>query len=583
MSTAEIQKTPLRGIIVVFLAFVLLHAATIFSGLTPVHDGFLSDTDAYMRVLRVESLVNGQDWYDSSVPRMNAPYGDVLHWTRPLDVLIIATALPFHYLADMDWHKAIFWGGSLLPPVMHILFGLSMVWMARPYLMRGTGTLLFLMVCMQPVVLLYNMAGRPDHQTLMMISAAMLMGHLLRLIRWPVDPLRTGFHAGLWAGFGLWVGLEFQFSFGIIVATLGLLWLWRGDDRLLQFLETLSLGFFLMVGAAVWIERGSAWNMVRELDKISLSQLIAATLNCALWGLVAWSAGGRGWLRRFLSLGALGALALCGISLLAPELLRGPGGDIDPRVAKEFVNNAAEMRPLWPKDMNGAGLLLLFIGAPLSGLVMWAIFLFKKDRTAGLVLAVYAAFFSALAVLHARFAQFAVPFGVVLQLSMLNGIEERFKPLTRFFIITLGLVGTLQLGAILVVLAPEPPPDHVNCRPSAVVDFLNRQPEGIIMADLNFGPQLLYFTKHSVVSGPYHRNRDGILDSIDFFSKPPSREAREIARKRGLTYVLACADRDADEGSLVNLLAKDQPPAWLKPMKIEESGGFHLYKVDLSH
>ncbi len=68
-------------------------------GATGVSDGWLHTgdvaalyPDGYMRLNRVTQLYLTGDWYDSGIRRSNAPYGEVLHWTRPLDLLLLAGA-----------------------------------------------------------------------------------------------------------------------------------------------------------------------------------------------------------------------------------------------------------------------------------------------------------------------------------------------------------------------------------------------------------------------------------------------------------------------------------------------------------
>ena len=51
--------------------------------------GGLHDTDSYTRLNRVLHLYSTGDWYDRRFPRSNAPYGEVVHWTRPLDVILM--------------------------------------------------------------------------------------------------------------------------------------------------------------------------------------------------------------------------------------------------------------------------------------------------------------------------------------------------------------------------------------------------------------------------------------------------------------------------------------------------------------
>ena len=96
-----------------------------------VFRGELFDSDSYMRLVRVRNLMAGGDWHDRTIPRANAPYGHSLHWTRPLDVLLVAGATmltPILGTAN-GLHQAGVW----LSPLLHLetlsaLFG----WRQRP-------------------------------------------------------------------------------------------------------------------------------------------------------------------------------------------------------------------------------------------------------------------------------------------------------------------------------------------------------------------------------------------------------------------------------------------------------------------
>ena len=71
--------------------------------------GELADTDCYTRLNRVVQLHETGKWYDPNSPRSNAPFGENLHWTRPLDVLLLTGAWLATPLADFK--TACFGGG----------------------------------------------------------------------------------------------------------------------------------------------------------------------------------------------------------------------------------------------------------------------------------------------------------------------------------------------------------------------------------------------------------------------------------------------------------------------------------------
>jgi hypothetical protein len=83
-------------------------------------EGRLLDTDPYVRTLRVEELRRTGDWFATDISRLNAPYGLSMHWTRPLDLLILGPALVAERVADADPRRAIFWSGALSAPAQKI-------------------------------------------------------------------------------------------------------------------------------------------------------------------------------------------------------------------------------------------------------------------------------------------------------------------------------------------------------------------------------------------------------------------------------------------------------------------------------
>ncbi|HIJ46146.1 MAG TPA: hypothetical protein HPP50_08345, partial [Rhodospirillaceae bacterium] len=74
----------LRWPVVAVAGFVVfIHAVWLLAGDGAVNHGGLADGDSYLRLLRVTRLVETGDWFDSGFPRINAPFGGSLHWTRP--------------------------------------------------------------------------------------------------------------------------------------------------------------------------------------------------------------------------------------------------------------------------------------------------------------------------------------------------------------------------------------------------------------------------------------------------------------------------------------------------------------------
>jgi len=105
-----------RRLVIVGLSAVVPAVLTLAyaAGLMPLRRGDLADSDCYMRLVRVRQLWTTGRWYDSTIPRSNVPYGEELHWTRPLDLLLLLGAAPASLV--VGFNEALFgWGVAVSP------------------------------------------------------------------------------------------------------------------------------------------------------------------------------------------------------------------------------------------------------------------------------------------------------------------------------------------------------------------------------------------------------------------------------------------------------------------------------------
>lgn len=78
----------------------------------------LLTADDQMRIARVLDLVQGRNgWFDNDLHWSNTPFGTSLHWTRPLDALVILLAAPFALF--VAWNEAVRIGGFVSSPVLY--------------------------------------------------------------------------------------------------------------------------------------------------------------------------------------------------------------------------------------------------------------------------------------------------------------------------------------------------------------------------------------------------------------------------------------------------------------------------------
>ncbi len=116
-----------------------------------------------------------------------------------------------------------------------------------------------------------------------------------------------------------------------------------------------------------------------------------------------------------------------------------------------------------------------------------------------------------------------------------------------------------------------------------------------IMAFTDFGPEILYRTRHSVFSIPNHRLQPGYTDTFRTMAATRDDDARAIVARRDVDLILLCQSRSlsnyfrrgieappADQSIFRERLLRGQIPDWLRPMALPDSlgDGFLLLEVD---
>jgi hypothetical protein len=110
-----------------------------------------------------------------------------------------------------------------------------------------------------------------------------------------------------------------------------------------------------------------------------------------------------------------------------------------------------------------------------------------------------------------------------------------------------------------------------------------------VLALIDFGPELLYRTPHSVLAIPNHRLQRGFATGYRVMSASNFAEAERGLRAAGVDLVLICPDSaeswfyETDESAqtLNEALRDDDPPAFLRPLALPAplSEQFKLFAV----
>jgi hypothetical protein len=597
-----------------FVLWVLVQVVVLAAGASLVLEGGLIGTDGYMRLVRVELLQETGAWFDGRIPRSNAPYGNTLHWTRPFDVLLLGAAwllTPF-----LGFEKALFWGGSLVSPVLLLVSALAMMWASRPVIDAQIQPYVTFVFFSQMAVLSYALPGRVDHHTLQILLLVLSMGMVIRLCMERPKRLLAVLTGGV-LGIGLWVSVEFLLVTLLAMTAMWLSWLRFGAGRG-WVAASLAVGLAGSVALALLIERPIGAIMAEEHDRISIVHLTIMLAHLSFWALVllgerlagiALSPRGR------LAFSLLGAVAGGAVIYVAyPKFFGGPMVDVDPEDFRVYWSKNKELQPFMPTNARAFGQLLFWVGPAMICLpyVLALVWLKRRDDAwiGWVYFAIALGLYLTLSLRHVRFAPFAEAMAVVPLAHLIGAARGRlswiasqtWRDAARGLVSLVLIIGISGAGLVLgfrpslgtgASAFGAAGAGAGECDIAAIAAFLNRpEPFGdrprIIATHVDFGPELLYRTEHAVVGTPYHRNGRGIRDIYRIFSASDSAESKRLLDARGIELVLLCPspseevfyDLTSERSTFYSRLRNAQAPDWMRPIRLPaDIGGFRLYEV----
>lgn len=582
-------------------------ALTAFRGPSVLQNGLI-DPDSYMRLVRVTELMQGWQWFDSSIERANAPYGDVLHWTRPFDLLLLLLALPIGIAFEPE--QALYFAGLFISPLLQLATALLLIWALRPVIRPEVWFLPAVAFLLQPGALAYALVGRADHHTLLLLVFVAVAGFMLRALRNPLD-CRPAVCAGLAAGFGIWLSVEFLLIVAVCLVGLGLPWLFGERERAAQ-----NKGFALAMSGlllvALFVELPLAQLLDASYDRVSSAQYLLAVSVLLFWRVVE-TMEMRGSRRSSFAartfVGTVGVGAITAVMAgVYPQFFSGPMAGVDPRIMPIWLDLVLEMRPLVPDDRETAGRLIFFLGGLILIALPFARTLIAERGSprffAQLFIAIACLLTALAAFRHVRFSGYAeiafiAAFAVVLDgfLRWTGRIgHDLLRGLLRGGFISVMVIAPLVVGASLMARNDNPgvaTGTDGGCDVGGLADYLDTDARWgarshTVLAFMDIGPELLYRTRHSVVGTPYHRNGDGIYDSHRMLATDDDATAQALIQDRGIDLVLICgsaAERAfyaAAEGkeNLYGRLAAGSPPDWLNEVALPPvlQGSARLYE-----
>jgi hypothetical protein len=160
--------------------------------------------------------------------------------------------------------------------------------------------------------------------------------------------------------------------------------------------------------------------------------------------------------------------------------------------------------------------------------------------------------------------------------------------LLAVWLVSFNVVWSAAAQAAANWLTPSVTPDGTekgSCVAPGDFAALAALPHGTVLAVSNLGAPILRYTPQRVLAGPYHRNVEGDLATLNAFIGTDE-EAFDLVRRYGVTIVASCPGNDetvslsrrAPEG-LAARLAKGDVPPWLAAVPSTMAQPLKLYRV----
>lgn len=521
--------------------------------------------DAFMRLERVNLLVDSGNWYDGHIARAAGEGGADIHWTRPMDLLIIGTAAPL--MPFLSTHDAIEMAGVVLPVLMSLLLVLVCIWAVMPLMRPENLFSIVILLAVQPIIQNYFHIGRADHHMVLAVLTGAVLGCMIRLNA--RDGLsRYALIGGILSGLGLWISLEFLIVFVPVTLGIGLCWLvWGKEWRCVN--RDFAMGTVLVCLAAMATDVIPESWLIARYDRISIAQLFLVVCPLFFWSVIAGMFDRTGkFVRRITGAGLFALICLSLILFYFPDLLVGPVAEADPRIGPIWHDKVSEMMPL----LGNTRMTILNCLLPFIGIVYGCFVLFGREnlerRQIWIRLLPVLICTGALALFHMRASLYLAVVGVIAAGPLLEYSLSRVashysgwrKSATGLLVraaIILGpfflavLVGTVSNGLKPSEAIAAVKPTAAKCNPAEIATFLSDDAfirgRGVLKFanNLDYGPELIYRTTHHFLAVPYHRNGDSIFDTHALLTAEEYSKSDEILRKYAIDYILICPDESS--------------------------------------
>jgi hypothetical protein len=577
-------------------AALVFYIINFFSTKASYTGNFLFSTDDMVRMVIVRDWLAGQSWYDPVLHRLGFEPGTIMHWSRlidaPIGLLIIIGN--FFSPGEGEHFAAIVWPfitfvaalAGLLTAVKRATSSDNII----PSFIIG-GFALWAWCT-------FN-AGMIDHHN---AQTALLMWLIASILPSEKNALNFSI-AGVIVALMLSIGME-SLPGAIAGAMAVLVRLIVEREVLYGAVRQFGLSLAIAITMLFFLLTGPLYYSATYCDSLSLFHLV-----CAGSGGILIYALLHPRIRQLLPFPYLSAPGIAGAVVIAlaytyfPLCLGDPTVGIDPVLKHYWLNQIGEAMNVFQVAKSDPWLLLY---QHVLGVIAIATLVYQLTQTqcqlnlrliSGILL-IFVVMTSAVTLFQIRGLQQSGPVtGLVLSIMATRFMEGtgKKKPILALGVLVVCCNYFWQVMVVSAMSFMDVEPGPMTRQPKAGSENLCRTPDdlaiitaekpGLIAAANGLGPWLMFSTNHHVLAGPYHRNGEGNLASINIMTGSEE-QAHALLKKAGATLFAACPEfvdeeqilKEAPDGFL-GQLSGGKKVDWLEPIASTMDRPLKIWRV----
>ncbi|MBB4239846.1 MULTISPECIES: hypothetical protein [Rhizobium] len=595
--TAE-KKAPLRWSHPALAA--LVYAAIVIVAQLIIHRNLADyvgpDNDDAMRLVEVRDFLAGQGWFDMMQYRLGLAGGTLMHWSRFIDLPIASLILFFRMFLSPEGAEAAaltVWPLMLVLPLMFFM-GLAGRRIAGVEGMHFSLILTALFVLLSPRFV----PGSIDHDNvqlgLVALTVAMLVDENYRPRNFAIAAIALAVQLG--------IGAETTPFVAIACMSVACLWAWKGEI-FAPAAKAFALTLTIAVSAAFFsLVPPRLYSMI-TCDNLSLGFYGITSAGCVglLLSSIFASRLSRPW--RIAILAVNGAFVFAITVALAPQCLRNPLSDLDPMLVDFWLSRVTEAQSIISVAHRQPDTLGVFYATGLLAILVCAFRILRGTRPSlhAMLMALIAINW-VITLVQVRGTEFANLLAIPPLALMIAELRKNYMADPKSLRASLLYAGTLlasvpavwAVGGALaskgvangfMVAAPVKADETANCTSQQALRPIAGLEPGVVAAASNLGAPLLRFTPHRTLSGPYHRDPDGMMAELLIGLAEPQ-QAESLLHEAKVTIVAFCqgdpqvelVSERAPKGLYAQLSA-GHIPAYLEPIAAPAESDVQFFRV----